>query len=172
MPTDFPDYLRKLSPQERGLLFCLPQFMGQYIVACDGHASLRETNRMWDVISSWEKIDGAFEIHMKVHVKDMQKVAEQIKNVFVSKTGHQKLSSILDIMDAYAKLIHKMPANLRSRTRKYIYDTCMAVAASDGPTTEIGSIGLQERAAIEMIYDSFGIEEEEGMNLIWSRVSA
>ena len=172
MPTDFPDYLRKLSPQERGSLFCLPQFMGQYIVACDGHASLRETNRMWDVISSWEKIDGAFEIHMKVHVKDMQTVSEQIKNVFVSKAGHQKLSSILDIMDAYAKLIHKMPANLRSRTRKYIYDTCMAVAASDGHTTAIGRIGLQERAAIEMIYDSFGIEQEEGMNLIWSRVSA
>ena len=172
MPTDFPECLRKLSPQERGLLFCLPQFMGQYIVACDGHASLRETNRMWDVISTWERIDGAFEIHMKVHAKDMQKVAEQIKNVFVSKAGHQKLSSILDIMDAYAKLIHKMPADLRSRTRKYIYDVCMVVAASDGPATEIGSIGLQERAAIEMIYDSFGIKEEEDMNLIWSRVSA
>ena len=41
MTTDFPDYLRKLSPQERGALFCLPQFMGQYIVACDGLASLR-----------------------------------------------------------------------------------------------------------------------------------
>jgi len=172
MSTDFQDYLKRMSVQERGLLFCLPQFIGQYVTVSDGHTSLRETNRMWDVIVNWERIDGSFESQMKAHTPEMRNIAERIEDAFSAQAGRKKLSDILSILDDYAKLVEKMPVDLKSRTQKFIYDVCMAVAAADGPHDGIDNIGLQKRAAIEMLYDSFGLEDEEDMSLDWSRASA
>ena len=172
MSTDFQNYLKMLSAQERGLLFCLPQFIGQYVTVCDGRTSLRETNRMWDIIVNWDQIDGAFELYMRSHTTEMRNVAERIKKAFSTQAGREKLSDILSILDDYAKLVHKMPVDLRSRTRKFIYEICMTVATTDGPHAGIDNIGLQEYAAIEMIYDTFGLGDEEGMSLDWSRATA
>ena len=97
MPTDFQDYLRKLSAQERGLLFCLPQFIGQYVTVRDGRTSLRETNRMWDVLVNWNQIDEAFESHMKSHTTEMQNVAERIKKAFSAQAGRDGISRYSDV---------------------------------------------------------------------------
>ena len=190
MPKEFKIYVNQLTSMERGMLFCLPSFIGQVVAQIDGIMDPYEQGRMMDMITCWDKIDGDFEKLMQAHSGTRAQSAQRIKGTIQSDADQKGFEGMITILEEFAAIIRKMPntlpameeqrrsaiingrlngeipVDLRSRMLQYVFDICMEVAAQTGGAKKISS---KEQAIIEMIYDSFGMAQEPSLNLPWSR---
>ncbi len=190
MSKEFQKYVAQLTPADCGLLFCLPSFVGQVVAEIDGSMDVYERGTMMDMVTRWNKIDGDYEELMRVHADVREQAEGRIRETIQRDSSPHNFGGIATILGEFAVIIGQMPntltpmedqrraaiisgeirgkipVGLRSRTLRYVFDICIEVAARTGGPNKISP---REQTIIEMIYDSFGMDEESTLNLPWSR---